>query len=150
MQLLLFQSLASIIVLRCQRGSRHLWPVLHAQEVEENKKEQIKRLRAKKELRAGNYGSQRTRKAHKEHAITCCRKGISIISFHAMNRSLEKTQPFCHSILFQRLSFTPEAVLSLMTLILSTHVSIHRQRRDTTEEQNSSCASEKPTFLSSH
>lgn len=45
----------------------------------------------------------------------------------------------------------PVALLSLMTLILSTQVScVHMQRKDTTEEQNTLCAPEKPTFLSSH
>lgn len=50
---LCFKAWPASVVLRCQRGSKHLWPELHAQRVEENKKEQIKRLRAKKELRAG-------------------------------------------------------------------------------------------------
>lgn len=81
---------------------------------------------------------------HKNHAITCCRNDSRIISFH---RSLEEKQPFCHSILLQRLSFMP--LLSLLTDPLHPAL-LYEQNRDTTEEQNSSCASEKPTFLSSH
>ena len=115
--------------------------------VEKNKKEQIKRPRAKKALRVGKRNTfWVTKDKQSTH-----KKGGRIISFHAMHRSLEKMQPFCDSILFQRLSFMPVALLSLMTLILSTQVSsVHMQRRNNTEEQNSSCDSEKPTFLSSH
>ena len=63
--------LASAVLRRCQRGSRHLWPVLHAQRVEENKKEQIKRLRAKNELRTGKRNTFWVTKTKQSTHKTC-------------------------------------------------------------------------------
>lgn len=155
LQLLLFQSLASISC--AEMSSKGQQAALACTSCTKSRKEQERtnqKTQSKERAKCWeekHSGSQRTSKAHTKHAITCCRKGSRIISFHAMHRSLQKMRPFCHSILFQRLSFMLVALLSLMTLILSTQVSsVHMQRRDTTEEQNSLCASEKPAFLSSH
>lgn len=63
--------LASGVLRRCQRGSRHLWPGLHTQRLEENKKEQIKRLKAKKELRAGKRSTFWVTKNKKSTHKTC-------------------------------------------------------------------------------
>lgn len=66
-----FTAWPALVVLRCQRGSKHLWPVLHAPKVEENKKEQIKRLRAKKELRAGKRNTTWVTKNKQSTHKTC-------------------------------------------------------------------------------